>query len=375
MATALAQQLASIAQAAGGSTPKHLRKGKASLLHDFQTASDISVDAVHAAALQGACVLCVASPPMPRPQRLRYYAVLHHALRHITAACLDARPFLSIVARSTAQPMRRSTRSCTAAWPPLQTTFSTQPHSRSSSCSCVYTSACYSAHIDTHHHAMRCRVHLHNVDAMLTTALPFHETNEFVRVVQICDLSTTRLWQWLTPMQQSGAALPRATLVQRCVNDRALFDRICQAALHAGNPSQLSRSMVGLYAVVACQVLAGRPKVDEGSLQHLLPYLLAGLAPAAAPDLTCATAMVIAQLATTTTLGLDVLQGVCVLRGVVSGHARVACTKQSYATQWLYTVLLYCACCLFCYTVHVACFVIQCMLLVLLYCAFCLFIL
>lgn len=161
----------------------------------------------------------------------------------------------------------------------------------------------------TTQHFSRSRVHLHNVDALLMMALPFHDTNEFVRIVQICDLSTARLWQWLTPMQQSGAALPRSVLVQRCGHDRALFDRICQGALQAGSTAQLSRSLVGLYAVVTCQALAARPRMDEGTLQHLLPYLLAGLAPAASVDLTCATIMVVAQLATTTTLGVDVVQG------------------------------------------------------------------
>ncbi len=52
MTSTLAQQLASISQAAA-TTPKHLRRGKASLVHDYATAADISVDDVHAAALQG----------------------------------------------------------------------------------------------------------------------------------------------------------------------------------------------------------------------------------------------------------------------------------------------------------------------------------
>lgn len=152
-------------------------------------------------------------------------------------------------------------------------------------------------------------MHIHNVDALITMALPFHETNEFVRLVHICDLSSTSLWQWLSPMQQSGAALPRAVLVQRCTHDRALFDRLCQAALQAGRADHLRRSLVALYAVVACQVLASRARVDESVVQHLLPYVLAGLAPAAASDLTCATAMVVAQLASLTTLSEEVVRG------------------------------------------------------------------
>lgn len=54
----------------------------------------------------------------------------------------------------------------------------------------------------------------------MTAALPYHSTNEFVRLVQVMRLEGSRLWGFLAPMQQSGAAMPREVLVQRCVNDR-----------------------------------------------------------------------------------------------------------------------------------------------------------
>lgn len=63
------------------------------------------------------------------------------------------------------------------------------------------------------------RVHRHNVDALLSAALPYHATNEFVRLVQILRLEGG-LFEFLVPMQVSGAALPRAVLVQRCLTDR-----------------------------------------------------------------------------------------------------------------------------------------------------------
>lgn len=49
--------------------------------------------------------------------------------------------------------------------------------------------------------------------------LVYHETHQFVRLVQIMPLQRT-IWQFLAPMQRSGAPLPRATLVQRCINDQ-----------------------------------------------------------------------------------------------------------------------------------------------------------
>lgn len=53
----------------------------------------------------------------------------------------------------------------------------------------------------------------------MAAALPYHATNEFVRLVQICALKGT-IWEWLAPIQESGASLPRPTLVQRCLRDQ-----------------------------------------------------------------------------------------------------------------------------------------------------------
>ena len=49
--------------------------------------------------------------------------------------------------------------------------------------------------------------------------LVYHETKQFVRVVQTMPLAGT-MWAWLQPMQKSGAPMPRKTLVQRCVKDQ-----------------------------------------------------------------------------------------------------------------------------------------------------------
>jgi hypothetical protein len=64
-----------------------------------------------------------------------------------------------------------------------------------------------------------CSVHERNHDALIGMALVYHETHQFVRLVQIMPLDDT-IWQFLAPMQRSGAPLPRATLVQRCISDQ-----------------------------------------------------------------------------------------------------------------------------------------------------------
>jgi hypothetical protein len=63
-------------------------------------------------------------------------------------------------------------------------------------------------------------VHERNVDALMAAALPYHETPQFVRLVQVLRLEPRSLWAFLEPMQGSGAPAPRETLVLRCLTDR-----------------------------------------------------------------------------------------------------------------------------------------------------------
>lgn len=63
-------------------------------------------------------------------------------------------------------------------------------------------------------------MHHHNGPALLSAALPYHATNEFVRLVQILRLEGSPEFEFLRPMQESGAALPRSVLVHRCLTDR-----------------------------------------------------------------------------------------------------------------------------------------------------------
>ncbi len=75
---------------------------------------------------------------------------------------------------------------------------------------------------------LSCRVNEFNVDALIACGLPYHATNHFVRLVQLLHLDNT-CWKFLSPMQKSGAAMPRALLVQRCVNDQASASCISSA--------------------------------------------------------------------------------------------------------------------------------------------------
>jgi U3 small nucleolar RNA-associated protein 10 len=98
------------------------------------------------------------------------------------------------------------------------------------------------------------RVNELNVDMLMSCALPYHGTVQFVRLVQTMRLDG--IWAFLAPMQQSGAPLPRSSLVQRCCADAALMEFICKAAQQASSPAWLS-----FYGVVVSEVIPALPQV------------------------------------------------------------------------------------------------------------------
>ncbi|KAK2080669.1 hypothetical protein QBZ16_000523 [Prototheca wickerhamii] len=149
----------------------------------------------------------------------------------------------------------------------------------------------------------------HNVASVMTAALPSHATNEFVRLVQICSLRGT-LFEFLEPMQASGAALPRPTLVQRCLSDAGLLGFVLDLGRALGTGPLASRPGLPFVAATLCEFLAEQQAVTEKLSAQLLPYIVAGLAKEALPDYRAATLMILSQLAVRTALSEAFLNGI-----------------------------------------------------------------
>ena len=80
----------------------------------------------------------------------------------------------------------------------------------------------------------RYKIHVHNVDAAVTCALPYHSTPEFVKLVQLCVLENT-FFYFLKGVKETGAAPPRDRLVQRCLRDMAFFSFVADTAATAAS--------------------------------------------------------------------------------------------------------------------------------------------
>ena len=155
----------------------------------------------------------------------------------------------------------------------------------------------------------RFKINEMNVPALMHAALPYHSTNEFVRMVQILHLENT-LFAFLEPMQKSGVALPRGILVQRCLTDKSLLRYICDTAQQLGGPRVAARAVMPFFAALLCEIIAAMPAVDEPSVAMLLPYIIHGLSADVSMDYRAAIYMLLVQLATRATFTHDLSSGV-----------------------------------------------------------------
>ena len=153
----------------------------------------------------------------------------------------------------------------------------------------------------------RYHVHQFNVDAWILCILPYHDTNAFVRAIQLVYLKDEAgKWHWLHPIQKPGIPLPKSTLLNHCGRDAGLLKLICSqldasVRLHSARPSALS-ALIAFYTTTVIGTLEKLDKtLSEDQLAALMPSLLAGLA-GNCPDRTTGCYMIVAQLTRKATL-------------------------------------------------------------------------
>ena len=101
----------------------------------------------------------------------------------------------------------------------------------------------------------RFKIHVYNVEAAVTCALPYHATPEFVKLVQLANLEGTSFY-WLKGVKEKGAAPPRDGLVARCARDGAFLSFVCEAA--AASAGAKVRHQRGSFAIARFRVLVAR---------------------------------------------------------------------------------------------------------------------
>ncbi|KAL1918828.1 uncharacterized protein VTP21DRAFT_2850 [Calcarisporiella thermophila] len=123
----------------------------------------------------------------------------------------------------------------------------------------------------------RFRIHEFNVDAVMKCILPYHETKQFVTMVNLLQIEEGSLWSFLLPLKKSKHPLERGNLVQRLVKDRALLEFVCELVSTASSKRLSFRTLFAFHASTLVAYIQAVPKVTDDILTTILPHLLHGL--------------------------------------------------------------------------------------------------
>lgn len=148
-----------------------------------------------------------------------------------------------------------------------------------------------------------------NVGELMYAALPYHATNEFVRLVQTLHLDRGGIFAFLSPMQETGVALPRQLLVQRCLTDRGLLRFVLDMGQEMGHARVSGRVIMPFYGAMLCEVLALSQTLDQSLLEMVFPYLIQALSRDVITELRAAIYMAIVLLASRVTLSQEAVNG------------------------------------------------------------------
>ncbi|KNC77607.1 hypothetical protein, variant [Sphaeroforma arctica JP610] len=126
------------------------------------------------------------------------------------------------------------------------------------------------------------RIHVHNVGAILSSIVLYHETAAFVRMVRILDLQTTkngsRNWCWLETVQKEKRPLSKQAWVAECTRDPSLLLVVGEIAQNTTS-SKLNRdtAAVSFWAASVVSVIDSAPAVNEAFLGPMLQQVVAAI--------------------------------------------------------------------------------------------------
>ncbi|XP_064269854.1 HEAT repeat-containing protein 1 [Passer domesticus] len=165
----------------------------------------------------------------------------------------------------------------------------------------------------------RFHIHLYNQDSLIGCVLPYHETNLFVRVIQLLDIkSPTHKWHWMDPIRKPGVPLARGTVITHCYKDLDFMDFICRLVAKSvkvfsecpGNTAQL-RVLLVFYASTIVSALGAAEKITDTMVSLLLPYAQKGLK-SSVQDYRAATYMIICQMTVKVTVETSLVHSLMV---------------------------------------------------------------
>ncbi|KAL5745887.1 hypothetical protein ACOSP7_027033 [Xanthoceras sorbifolium] len=176
----------------------------------------------------------------------------------------------------------------------------------------------------------RYKIHVYNTEELILSALPYHDTHVFVRIVQLLNLGNNK-WKFLEGVKVSGAPPPRTVIVQQCIRDTGVLEVLCNYA----SPTKKfmpSRPTINFCTAVVIEAFGTASTVDSDAVKRILPFVVSGIQPGnkGSSDHKAGALMIVALLANKVSLSPKLV------KSLIRSIAEIARedVKESTDLQW-----------------------------------------
>lgn len=157
----------------------------------------------------------------------------------------------------------------------------------------------------------RYQIHDYNRNDLLMLILPYHETNVFVRALQLIKIRNENdALFWLKSLQKPGIHLPKTSLLNHAAGDPHFLKQISKYVLSIvkehEKPSNLT-TIFNFYCVTIAGAIERTQDVNDTQVSMLLPSLLKALS-SDIPDFCAAAYVIVARLVAKTQLSERILE-------------------------------------------------------------------
>lgn len=146
------------------------------------------------------------------------------------------------------------------------------------------------------------RVNELNIDALMDCILPYHETPQFIRLVQIIYLQDNSKWGFLHEVKKEARVISRSFLAKRALADRSLIDGIFECVewmvlKHRDAEYKKPSTYLSFFTMLMVDYVQSLQKVELQHVLHVYPIALRLVKIKRVPECLLSSFMIILTLA------------------------------------------------------------------------------
>ena len=120
----------------------------------------------------------------------------------------------------------------------------------------------------------RFNIHEMNINAVMGCILPYHETKQFAKVVQVLAIPSASMWSFLAKsVQKSKVPLDRGLMVDICIKDASYLKFILEMGKSAKTHAVSNRTLTSFIACILIQYLDKKSNLSDAEIRIILPSM------------------------------------------------------------------------------------------------------